>query len=379
MFSEDDLRAIRRTVYVQRATSEEICLLMRPKRKGWQMFRVAWFFPILVGAAFAFSSYDKVFDNNAGFGPVLIPAYWGTLGLIVGLDVLLFFLLPLRYLPRFELILRPGVDHVTMRGFGFEQACHGGCCGLVNRGLWCNLTVDTIPYAWLRRWWQSAVPPWAGVAAIRRLLQPAKEHLTEIVANGGGQDEAIRSSSRSLWANAFGEAFMTKDEAVITLPPAGWWAWFGAIPLLFGTTGPLFWHLFVAPWHGWYGAEHHPVYALNRTPLWVPSALAFLINAIFCIWADPWFRRALAIIPRGQRRIRIRVGGRIKGEYPFWGSIDLNDQRGNDTITSLLYVRTPAWSGFLYVEPRFQECEMAVWTLTNWAEHERGSEGESHG
>jgi hypothetical protein len=69
----------------------------------------------------------------------------------------------------------------------------------------------------------------------------------------------------------------------------------------------------------------------------------------------------------------------MRGEYPFADNIWVHDLRDNESLGSTLYVSTPAWTGFKFAEPKLEEHQMAVWALRNWAEHERGSEGDIHG
>jgi hypothetical protein len=56
------------------------------------------------------------------------------------------------------------------------------------------------------------------------------------------------------------------------------------------------------------------------------------------------------------------------GDFPFWiDSIFVSDGRGHETISSYLWVRTPAWTGTKGAEPRFEEHVTAVWRLKSWA------------
>jgi hypothetical protein len=131
-----------------------------------------------------------------------------------------------------------------------------------------------------------------------------------------------------------------------------------------------------ALWEAYYGPWRYQIVpGLNETvwrvramPLWGPTLFAFLLAAIPCLLADPWVRRALAIVPRGRNLLRIQVGGRIRGEYRFSDEyITIPDWRGLETLASQLYVTTPAWSGYKPAERYFDAFTMANYTLDAWA------------
>ncbi len=369
-FSDAELRAIRRTFYTRKATPEEVCLVVRPTRRSWHMARYPIALVVVLGLNVVLGLREKVFSSGQPeFQDILVSEFWGTCCAITLLVLLVFYLLPGAYPPRFELVLRPGGGDVTMRGFGFAQTRPASCCSIANRHLWCSFYVDTIRYAMLRRWWQLLLPPGQGAAAVAAVLAPARAALRALLASGGGQSEMSLSASRTLWANAFGEALVTDNEVVLMLPPAGWSVWIGAvIGCVLGGTGVLLWQ----GWHslvwGYYTPDMQVVKGLSSIPMWLPSAIVILYTGLVCMWADPWFRRAVAVVPKGQARIRIQIGKRAVGEFPFWiDSIFVGDGRGHETVSSYLWVRTPAWTGTKGAEPRFEEHVTAVWRLKSWA------------
>lgn len=153
------------------------------------------------------------------------------------------------------------------------------------------------------------------------------------------------------------------------LPPAGWSLWIGAvIGCVLGGTGVMVWHSFYSLIWGYHTPDNQVVWELSSVPMWLPSAIVILYTGLVCMWADPWFRRAVAVVPKGQSKIRIQIGKRTVGEYPFWtDSIFVSDGRGHETVSSYLWVRTPAWTGTKGAEPRFEEHVTAVWRLKSWA------------
>jgi hypothetical protein len=369
-FSDAELRAIRRTFYTRKATPEEVYLVVRPTRRSWHMARMPIALIVVLAINVVLNLRGKVFSSGLPeFEDILVPEFWGTCCAITLLVLLVFYLLPGAYPPRFELVLRPGGGDVTMRGFGFAQTRPASCCCIANRHLWCSFYVDTIRYAMLRRWWQLLLPPGQGAAAVAGVLAPAQAALRALLASGGGQSEMFLSASRTLWAKAFGEALVTENEVVLILPPAGWSLWIGAvIGGALGGTGVLLWQ----GWHsliwGYYTPDMQVVKGLSSIPMWLPSALVILYTGFVCMWADPWFRRAVAVVPKGQAKIRIQIGRRTIGEFPFWSySIFVSDGRGHETVSSYLWVRTPAWTGTKGAEPHFEEHVTAVWRLKSWA------------
>jgi hypothetical protein len=366
-FSEADLRAIRRTFYARRATPEEVCLVLRPRKRSWHTVLTGLPFTAMLAISIGIGIGMKAFQHDEQFGEILRAEFWGVCLFAFFGVLLVLVLLPDAYLPRFELVLRPGDKDIRMRGFGFEQRRPGGCCSVANRHLWCNFYADSVRYALVRRWWQFLLPIGWGAAALNRVLQPAKEALRDLVASGGGQAEMLRSTDRTLWAMAFGEAFVTENEVVLMLPPPNWYIWVAGVPASLAAGMLMFWHGFKGPISCHRNAADEVICTISQVPMWVPSAILILYIGFWAAWADPWFRRALAILPKGKELIQIRVGKRTLGEYPFHEySIYISDGRGLEYVSSYLWVDTPAWRGTKGAESRFTEFQTAVMRLQVW-------------
>jgi hypothetical protein len=367
-FSEADLRAIRRTFLTRKATPEEIRLVLRPKQRSWQMLKMAWWNPVFLALPMWPVARHVLMDIEH-FGGRLVPDFWATCCLLILLHVLTYVLLPGAFVARFELVLHPGNINLGMAGLGFEQRRHAGCCAIVNRRLWCNFLVEMIPYALLRRWWQLPLPLGAGAAAIERILKPANQALRDSLQAGGSRAALMGTSRRTLLAKAFGEAIVTDNEIVLLLPPAGGWFLIGSLlGVCGGYWAAMLWTWLNEPWITRHDELGRFICELRGTPLWLPAAIAFLITAIFFLLADPWVRRALAVVPRGQRLLQIWKGGRARGEYPWEENhIYIADWRNHETLASQLYVKTRAWSGWKPAQRHFDEYTMAMYALDAWA------------
>jgi hypothetical protein len=380
-FSDSELRTLQRAFCVRKATPEEVCLVVRPRRRSMHLALMGIATALLLGAAMHFSGL-KAYDLDSAVGGLLVPSFWWACVLVACLDILVFFLVPGAYAPRFELVLRPGGRDITMRGLGFQQHRLASCCSVANRYLWCNFYVDTIRYTLARRWWQTLIPITRAAHVAARALAPATTALRELVLGGGGHAEMLLSTERMLWARTFGEAFVTEDEVVVMLVPQGWWAWFASLILIFGGSAAIFWPMAICPpAYCYYATRDAVTCSVSKIPMWLPAALVILAVALICIWVDPWFRRAVAVIPKGQRRIRIQVGKRSLGEFPFFGDLTIwvSDGRGSDMVSSYLWIRTPVWKGTTGVGSRYEEAVVAVAQLQRWAGLDFAPEGDSHG
>jgi hypothetical protein len=368
-FSEAELRAIRRTFLTRKATPEEIRLVLRPKQRSWQMVRMGFVVPLLMGFP-VWMVAREVFKDVEQIKGLAVADFWAGLCLLALLHVLIFGLLPAVYVARFELILRPGKLYVEMSGLGFEQRRHAGCCAIVNRRLWCDFTVDSVPYELLRRWWQLPLPMGKGAAAIAQMLKTANLALHDSLEAGGSRSAILDTSRRKLLAQAFGEAITTDNEVVLLLPPATSWLLVGG--LLGGALGATvagIWDAYHGLWVGQYVSGPQVVlWNLRAMPIWLPTLAAYFLTAVPCLLADPWVRRALAVVPRGQRLLQIWKGGRARGEYPWEENhIYIADWRNHETLASQLYVKTRAWSGWKPAQHHFEEYTMAMYALDAWA------------
>jgi hypothetical protein len=366
-FSDSDLRAIKRTFYTRKATPEEVCLLLRPRKRSWHTVLTGLPFTAFLAISIGIGIGMKAFEPDEQFGEILRAEFWGVCLFAFFSVLLIFVLLPDAYLPRFGLVLRPGDKEILMRGFGFEQRRPGGCCSVANRHLWCNFYVDSVRYALVRRWWQFPLPIGRGAAAINRVLEPARNALRDLVASGDGHAEMLRSTDRTLWAMAFGEAFVTENEVVLMLLPPKWYIWLGTLPAALGAGMLTFWYGFNWPISGYYNAAKEVVRTISWVPMWLPSAILILYVGLVSVWSDPWFRRALAILPKGKEVIQIRVGKRTLGEFPFGEyTIYVSDGRGLEYVSSYLWVDTLAWTGTKGAEGRMTEFQTAVMRLRVW-------------
>jgi hypothetical protein len=243
-----------------------------------------------------------------------------------------------------------------------------------------NFYVDTIRYTLVRRWWQTLIPITRAAHVVAGALAPATTDLRELLLRGGGHAEMLLSTERMLWAKAFGEAFVTDNEVVVMLLPKMWYGWaVGLIVMVTSSLTILYWRFYPST-YCFYATKDVVVCNISAIPLWLPSVLFTLCMAAVCYWVDPWFRRAVAVIPKGQRRIRIRVGRRSLGEFPFLGDLTIwvSDGKGTEML-SCLWVRTPAWKGTTSAESNFKEFVVAVAQLQRWAGLDFGSEGDFHG
>jgi hypothetical protein len=379
-FSDSELRTLRRAFCVRKATPEEVCLVVRPRRRSAHLVGMGIFTTFMCGMAMAFTG-RQAYQHDRVVGGLLVPDFWAACLLVACLDILVFFLLPGAYNPRFELVLRPGGRDITMRGLGSEQQRLSSCCSIANRYLWCNFYADTIRYTLVRRWWQTLIPITCAAHVVAGALTPATTALRELLLRGGGHAEMLLSTERMLWAKAFGEAFVTDNEVVVMLLPQIWYGWAVAVigPTL-GMVATFCWDFYSpAVDCGWL-TKKVLVCSSSSIPLWLPSALLILGMAAVCYWVDPWFRRAVAVIPKGQRRIRIQVGRRSLGEFPFLGDLTIwvSDGKGTEML-SCLWVRTAAWKGTTSAESNFKEFVVAVAQLQRWAGVDFGPKGDSHG
>jgi hypothetical protein len=158
---------------------------------------------------------------------------------------------------------------------------------------------------------------------------------------------------------------VTENEIVLPLPPHAYlmfsWMW-----VLAGGCGLWLWHAYHDPFHALPATNGGGVdYVSCAVPLWLPSVVLILFVGLHGMWADPWFRRALAIIPKGLRQIRVQVGNRVIGESHFERtSIFVTEEDDDDT--GYLCVRTPFWNGTRWAW-HWIECYEAEGELKKWA------------
>ena len=385
IFSDADLRAIRRTFLTRKATPEEVCLVVRPRRLSAHGVVLLLPFVGVLAMTFAIAIGPHIFriapvSDLYDLRDLLLDRFWAACTIVILLIVTTFILVPLACLPRFEVSVRPGDQIVVMRGLGFEQERLASCCLVFNRYLWCTFSVDRIGYSLLRRWWQFPWPILKGAAALDRAFAPARAALKALLEGGKGQAEMMDSVRRFVWARSFGEAFLTGNDVVVVLPPAGWFVWPGAVVGCVGLgMGTFFWHEFVGPVWGYNAADGSLVWKLSRIPMWLPSAIAIVYTAFVSLWADPWFRRAVAVVPRGLKRIRIQVGKRVRGESWFYDwSICVSDNRGSESMLDYLHVDTRFWSGTKWAR-RPEEFSVAEQQLKEWAGLSAPAEGDKRG
>jgi hypothetical protein len=367
-FSGKELRAIKRTFYTRKATPDEVCLVVRPRKRSWHMIVM----PFLPGAVLPWLVWYPLGKHvlspwsDRAIGAALLTEFWAASGFVALLTLLLFVLLPCAYLPLFEVTIRPADSVVRMRGFGFEQNRPVAFCSIANHHLWCTLSVDRVGYRVTRRWWQTPLLIRAGSAAIARALTPGRASRTALTTSGQGLNETMESDRRFAWVRCFGEAFVTENEAVLILPPPNWHIFPIVFAVPFLAVAAAIWHGFHGPTHTYYTADDKVVWSLCSIPMWLPSAIIMLYTGLLAIWADPWFRRAVAIIPKGLGRIRIQVGGRVLGEtYFFDDSICVSDNRGSE-YPDYLFVSTRYWRGSKSAW-RVDECLKAERALKEWA------------
>jgi hypothetical protein len=360
-FAPGDLRAIKRTFYTRTATPNEVCLELRPRKRCWHLVMTGLFEAVMVTTAVGILMAPKMLGRHE-LGDVLETEFWATC-LFIGCGFLLVFvLLPDACLPRFELVLRSDSNHVLLRGFGVEQRAHGGCCSVGNRYLWCNFYVDGVRYALVRRWWQLPLPVLRGASALRGPLTRAKALLDSVRSSAEGRQELRRSADRRLYVKVFGEALFSDSEAVLVLPPAAWYIWIGMVGCaLVGCMAIIFGHAFYSP-IGYYTVGDHFVPYVKWMPMWLPTAILLLCTAIAAYWADPWFRRAVLVLPKGEQSIRVQVGGRTVGEGSFGAyTICLDDDEG-----SYFFMNTRYWSGSKSTAFREGACSDAIERLHIW-------------
>jgi hypothetical protein len=359
-FDPSFLRAIKRTFYTRVATPEEVCLQLRPRKRSWHMVIGGLLEGLFLGLAVGSMASKKL--GRFEFTGLLEVDFWATFLFVVCGILLVFVLLPDAYLPRFELVLRANSNDVFVRGFAVEQRSHGGCCAVGNRFLWCNFYVDGVRYALVRRWWQFPFPISRGAGVLNDVVTRAKALLDNMKDTEEGRRELRRSADRHLWARVFGEALVTEREVVLVLNPPDWFFLAGFVGCVFvGGMIVTFWHAFYSP-VGFLPVGGDFVAYPKSFPMWLPTAIVLLCTAIVGFWADPWFRRAVMVLPKGERTTRIQVGGRTIGESGFNEyTVCLDGDEGN-----YLYMSTRYWRGSKGTAFKGGSCHDAIERLRIW-------------
>jgi hypothetical protein len=380
-FTPAELKALRRAFQVKTATPDEVCLTIRPLRRSVFVWACGLGWVLILGFGFGLGVGDSACTRfTQEVRRVLAPRFWNVCLPLGALIVLFFGVLPHLYRPVFRLFIRPAGGPVRMRGFGYEQERESGFCRVRKRLLGCGVRIDDVPYSIARRWWQIG-PTGKAVAALQNALDPGQGTLRATVS-AGQMSEMLRSGDRTLWASCFGEALITSNEAVLLLPPPMWHMWwtgafgfFASMSLVFGNT--LVPEVFeLTPGFG----IGYPFW-VNPVLMFLPSGVMVTIAGLVAICADPWFRRAVAVVPRGQQRIQIRIGGRQITDSPLlpemiWAE-DAN-QREHDTGIDRVGLCVPGWHGQRSCRLKVGLIQAAVDRLYIWASTPASSESEPH-
>jgi hypothetical protein len=372
-FTPAELKALRRAFQVKTATPDEVCLTIRPLRRSSYM--VLWG----LGLAVLFA-IGAILPTNSGHATR--PPFGAAWALATASTVVLFLLLPHLYRPTFDFVIRPGARPITMRGFGFTQERGAAFCRVVDRVFWCGVYVDNVPYAIRRRWWQVGLTR-KSARVLATTLTPAQAELMAEHCDGNLRSRILRSTDRTLWARCFGEAVVTDNEAVFLLPPPAWHMWWMGAASLVGVVALLAWSTILiklwttgpptlaeAPMQVLEAFWEHRTRWLASWPTLLPPSLLVAIVATVSIYADPWFRRAVAVVPRGQQRIQIRIGGRQLTDSPLlpemiWAE-DANE-RESDTGIDRVGLSVPGWHGQRSCRLKVGLIQAAVDRLYIWA------------
>lgn len=345
-FSEAELRAIRRAFRTRKAMPEEVCLLIRPTwEMGHRTFQNVWIAVLLLGPTCR--NYSTITAAEPPAQAVLYPAWWTAFLLFVAAYLFVFWVLPRWGLPSFEVVIRPGAKSIVMRALGFERVLPASFCWFEAGRLFPLVKIGTEPYPICRRWWQP--PLTTGAVACRALEKAvALAHSGAVgeVYPGGRQDDTFEALQRQHWGAIVSEPIFTEKEMAFLLPTPNWHSFFGQILSCLAALSASIWSFYQFP----DVEKDAEVIAghLQSSPLWLASMLVLLYAGIVDALADPWIRRAVAIIPRGKGLIVIRLGKRIAGEFPILDSTFRTGRSGGYDIhepNADLRIDTPAWSG----------------------------------
>jgi hypothetical protein len=343
-FAKEDLIAIKRAFRTSKATPEEVRLLVRPLRID--VIRWALMASLAILSAGSMSMfYRSIQSSDEAVRSVVSPIWWNALLLIFGTFLMVFFILPRALSPMIEVVVRPGAKSVTLRGFGVEQEWPAHLCSAEVSKIRCSFKIDSDWYRIGRRFWQLGFSSSIPCDAINEAFAPARIAMFEAIRGGGGQRSVSPMLQRHNWHAIFSEAFVAETEMVFLLPSTGWQFYFGTV-IPFGAS-------FVAM--AW-DITHQPNFEkdlevilahIRSFPLWLPSVLVLLYTGLVGYLANPWNLRAVAIIPRGQGRIVIRVGKRVLGDFPILDSTFTVSSSQYDIFQPdiILGIHTPAWSG----------------------------------
>jgi hypothetical protein len=340
-FAKKDLIAIKRAFRTSKATPEEVCLLVRPLRIDVVRWALMGCLVITIGGSMSMF-YRSIQSSEEAVRAVVSPIWWNAFLLICGTSLMVFFILPRAFSPMFEVVVRPGAKTVTLRGFGVEQEWPAHLCSAEVSKIRCSFKIDHHWYRIGRRCWQLGFSPAIPCDAVNEAFAPARIAMVEANSRGGGQESVSPPMHR---LGIFSEEFVTQTEMVVLLPTTGW-------QFYFDTVIPYGAFFVAAAWD----ITHQPNFEndlgvilahLRSFPLWLPSVLVLLYTGLAGYFAEPWNLQAVAIIPRGQGRIVIRVGKRILGDFPILDSTFtvFSEQYDIFQPTICLKVETPAWSG----------------------------------
>jgi len=345
-FAKDDLTAITRAFRTSKATPEEVRLLVRPLRgSGHRLVTKIVFATALFGSVWGYHHTIATADPPAQ--AVLFPAWWTAFLLVLGTYLMIFFILPRIGLPSFEVVVRPGAKTVIVRGFGFERELPACLCSFELGKLGCTFKIEwsRSSYRVRRKWWQPWFPAAVPCDALNEAFTQARIDMVEVVATDSDPSKMVPPVRQNNWRAFLKEAFVTENEIAFLLPPPNWHYYFGTIISWGAAVVADIWdwtHLPDVEKDVEVIASH-----LHAFPLWLPTMLALLYAGTVDYLADPWMRRAMAIVPKGQGCIVIRVGKRILGKFPIDASTfkTFSEQYDIYQPTVFLQVNTPAWSG----------------------------------
>ena len=276
---------------------------------------------------------------------VVSPIWWNAFLLILGTFFMVLFILPRALSPMFEVVVRPGANTVILRGFGVEQEWPAHLCSAEVSKIRCSFKIDSDWYRIGRRCWQLGFSPAIPCDAINEAFAPARIAMVEAIKGGASQANASPKPQGRNWHGILSDPFVTETELVFRLPATGWQFYFGTV-IPYGAS-------FVAM--AW-DITHQPDFEkdldvvlahIHSFPLWLPSLLLLLYTGLAAYLTDPWNLQAVAIVPRGQGRIVIRVGKRVLGEFPIVDSTFTVSSAQYDIFQPdiILGIHTPAWSG----------------------------------
>jgi hypothetical protein len=343
-FAKEDLTAIKRAFRTSKAMPEEVCLLVRPLRIDVVRWALMLTLLILSGGSMSMF-YHSIQGSDEAVRSVVSPIWWNAFLLILGTFFMVFLILPRAFSPMFEVVVRPGSQTVVLRGFGVEQEWSAHLCSAEVGKIRCSFKIDSDWYRIGRRSWQLAFSPAIPCDAINEAFAPARIAMVEAIKARGGRESASPKSQVHDWRGILTEPFVTETELVFLLPATGWQFYFGTLIPYCASFVATAWDI-----------THQPNFEkdldvilahLHSFPLWLPSVLVLLYTGLIGYLADPWNLQAVAIIPRGQGRIVIRVGKRILGDFPILDSTFTVSSAQYDIFQPdvILGIHTPAWSG----------------------------------